>query len=56
MSRVIRGLVFENANEDVIRQKALEEGMVSLRDNGIRKIFAGETSIAEILRSTFEDF
>ncbi|HIC38631.1 MAG TPA: pilus assembly protein PilB [Candidatus Marinimicrobia bacterium] len=56
MSRAIRGLVFENANEDVIRQKALEEGMVSLRDNGIRKIFAGETSIAEILRSTVEDY
>jgi len=56
MSRAIRGLVFENSNEDVIRQKALEEGMVTLRDSGIRKVLAGETSIAEILRSTVEDF
>ncbi len=56
MSREIRGLVFENANEDVIRQKALDEGMVTLRDSGVRKILAGETTIAEILRSTVEDF
>lgn len=56
MSREIRGLVFENANEDVIHQKALDEGMVTLRDSGVRKILAGETTIAEILRSTVEDF
>ena len=56
MSREIRGLVFENENEDVIRQKSLDEGMVTMRDSGIRKILAGETTISEILRSTVEDF
>ena len=56
MSREIRGLVYENANEDEIRQKALDEGMATLRDSGIRKILAGDTSISEILRSTVTDF
>jgi len=56
MSREIRGLVYENANEDEIRQKAMDEGMANLRDSGIRKILAGDTSISEILRSTVTDF
>jgi len=55
MSRKIRGLIFENANEDKIRIKALEEGMVTLRNSGIRKIISGETTIAEIIRSTVEN-
>ncbi len=56
MTRTIRGLVFENANEDVIRQQALEAGMVTLRESGIRKMCAGRTTIYEVLRSTVEDF
>ena len=55
MSRAIRGLVFDNTNEDVIRQKALEEGMVNLRESGIEKVLNGVTTISEVLRSTVED-
>ena len=51
----IRGLVFDNTNEDVIRQKALEEGMVNLRESGIEKVLNGVTTISEVLRSTVED-
>jgi len=56
MGRDIRKLVFENANEDEIRQSALDAGMVTLRDNGIRRILDGTTTVEEILRSTVEDF
>jgi type II secretory ATPase GspE/PulE/Tfp pilus assembly ATPase PilB-like protein len=55
MSRAIRGLVFDNTNEDVIRQKALEEGMVNLRESGIEKVLNGVTTVSEVLRSTVED-
>ena len=55
MSRAIRGLVFDNTNEDVIRQKALEEGMINLRESGIEKVLNGVTTISEVLRSTVED-
>ena len=55
MSRAIRGLVFDNTNEDVIRQKALEEGMINLRESGIEKVLNGQTTISEVLRSTVED-
>ena len=56
MRQAIRKLVFENANQEVIREKALEQGMVSLRDAGIRKLKEGVTTFEEVLRSTVEDF
>lgn len=55
MTKEIRGLVFDNANEGVIRQKAMDDGMATLRDSGIRKVITGVTTIAEVLRSTVED-
>jgi type IV pilus assembly protein PilB len=48
-------MVFENASEDDIRAKAIEEGMVSLRDSGIRKVGDGITTVEEVLRSTVAD-
>ena len=55
MSREIRKLIFNNSNEDEIRLKALEQGMISLRESGLRKVLDGTTSIQEVLRSTVED-
>jgi len=56
MRQAIRKLVFENANQEVIREKAIEQGMVSLRDAGIQKLKDGKTTFEEVLRSTVEDF
>jgi type IV pilus assembly protein PilB len=56
MSRKIRALIFDNANEDEIRHTALEEGMITLRESGIRKVLNGVTTIEEVLRSTVEEF
>ncbi len=55
MTRTIRGHIFDNANEDVIRETALKEGMITLRESGIRKVLDGTTTISEIVRSTVED-
>ena len=35
-----------------IRQKAIEQGMRTLRDDGLRAIFDGHTSIEEVLKYT----
>ncbi len=56
MRQAIRKLVFENANQEVIREKAIEQGMISLREQGIRKLKDGITTFEEVLRSTVEDF
>jgi len=56
MTRKIRALVFDNANEDAIRAEAMNSGMTTLRESGIRKVLNGVTTIEEITRSTVEDF
>ncbi len=55
MARELRKLVFENANEDDIRESALNNGMVTLREAGLTRILDGTTTTEEILRSTVED-
>ncbi len=39
---------------EAIRLQAKEEGMVTLRENGIQKMMAGETTFQEVLRVTWD--
>ena len=55
LSRNLRGLVYDNANEDEIREAAAKNGMIALREAGIKRVLDGTTTIEEILRSTVED-
>ncbi len=51
----IRALVSTNANAGTVRAKAILNGMRTLRDDGIRKVLDGVTSIDEVARVTQED-
>jgi type IV pilus assembly protein PilB len=48
----IRGLINERAPTVVLRQKAIELGMVTLREDGLRSIFDGDTTIEEVVKYT----
>jgi type IV pilus assembly protein PilB len=48
----IRELIAQRAPSVVIRQKAIELGMTTLRADGLRTIFEGETTIEEVLKYT----
>ena len=48
----VRELINERAPTVVLKQKAVELGMVSLRQDGLRSIFAGDTTIEEVLKYT----
>ena len=52
VSSSIRKMIIENATSDEIEAQAIKEGMSSLRDEGIKKILAGETTIDEVARET----
>ena len=52
VSDAIRELINERAPTLAIKQKALEQGMRSLRDDGLRAIFDGNTTIEEIIKYT----
>ncbi len=48
----IRELIAQRAPSVVIRQKAIELGMTTLRSDGLRSIFEGDTTIEEVLKYT----
>jgi general secretion pathway protein E len=52
----IRALIMANVDSNTIKKAAIKDkGMQTLRDDGARKVLAGETSIAEVLRVTQDD-
>ncbi|MEO7934505.1 MAG: GspE/PulE family protein [Chthoniobacterales bacterium] len=48
----IREMINQRAPSLVLRQKAIELGMVTLREDGLRSIFDGETTIEEVVKYT----
>ncbi|MDR3300852.1 MAG: type II secretion system ATPase GspE [Candidatus Accumulibacter sp.] len=50
----IRALVHRGGNEQDIRERALKNGMVLLRADGVARVLEGETTLDEVLRVTRE--
>ncbi|MGA2916404.1 MAG: type II secretion system ATPase GspE [Sedimentisphaerales bacterium] len=51
----IREMIHQRQTAGQIKQKAIEKGLQSLRMDGARKVLAGVTTIAEVLRVTQAD-
>jgi len=56
MKGPIRRMVFDNANQEEIREYAQAHGMVSLREAALRKIAASITTVREVLRVTVQEY
>ena len=52
INETLRGLINDRAPTVVLRQKAIELGMITLREDGLRGIFDGESTIEEIVKYT----
>ena len=50
-----RKLIYDKATASVLRARAREMGMRTLREDGIRKVLAGLTTAEEVIRSTLGD-
>ena len=48
----IRLLITERAPTLEIKNRAMEQGMRTLRDDGLRAIFNGDTTVEEVLKYT----
>jgi type IV pilus assembly protein PilB len=48
----LRELINEHAPTVVLKQKAIELGMVTLRQDGLRSVFNGDTTFEEVLKYT----
>ncbi|MFO1440498.1 MAG: GspE/PulE family protein [Verrucomicrobiaceae bacterium] len=52
ISDPLRDLITSRAPSLVLRQKAIELGMVTLREDGLRSIYDGDTTVEEVLKYT----
>ena len=50
MTEEIQRLTVDRASADELRKTAIEQGMMTLRDDGLEKARMGRTSIGEIAR------
>jgi general secretion pathway protein E/type IV pilus assembly protein PilB len=51
----IRDMCVERVNASRIRTQALKEGMLTLRQDGWRKVLLGQTTLDEVARVTAGD-
>ena len=51
----IREMVLEGNTMELIKKKALEMGMVTLRQNGVSKVLRGITTVEEVLSTCIEE-
>jgi len=50
MSEEIERMIIEGGSVDEIHRLAVSQGMVTLRQSGLRKAIEGETTLEEVLR------
>jgi general secretion pathway protein E/type IV pilus assembly protein PilB len=50
-----RKLIYDKATSTVLRARAREMGMRTLREDGVRKVLAGLTTAEEVIRTTLGD-
>jgi type IV pilus assembly protein PilB len=49
----VRGLIQSNASDHAIRSAAIEAGMRSIGEDGLKKVLTGETTLEEVTRSVY---
>jgi general secretion pathway protein E len=53
-SEAMKRLTNSNVDLDALRHQAISQGMISLRENAVKKLLGGETTYQEVLRVTWE--
>ncbi|MDO8733677.1 MAG: ATPase, T2SS/T4P/T4SS family, partial [Elusimicrobiota bacterium] len=51
----IKELILDRASTHIIKQTAVENGMITLRKAALKKVLAGVTTVEEMMRITFAD-
>jgi type II secretory ATPase GspE/PulE/Tfp pilus assembly ATPase PilB-like protein len=52
MNDDIRSLIIKNADSSTVKKKAVEHGMITLREDGVHKVLSGMTTVDELMRAT----
>jgi general secretion pathway protein E len=54
ITETLKELIVQEVDQESLRTRAKKEGMVTLRENAIRKLIDGATTYQEVLRVTWE--
>lgn len=54
VNEAIQNLILKTSDANAIKQRAVAQGMVTLRQNGAQKVLAGITTIEEVFRVTYQ--
>ncbi len=54
VNEAIQNLILKTSDSNAIKHKAIEYGMVTLRQNGAQKVLSGITTIEEVFRVTYQ--
>jgi type IV pilus assembly protein PilB len=52
LTQTLKKLVMQNADVQVLRNAAIDEGMLSLRMDGWLKVLKGVTTLEQVIRET----
>ncbi len=52
---VIRSLIVKSSDGNVIKKAAVSAGMITLREDGVRKVLQGITTVDELMRATHSE-
>ncbi|MCB9254320.1 MAG: type IV-A pilus assembly ATPase PilB [Bdellovibrionaceae bacterium] len=55
MTEKLRAMVVKNSSSDDIKRQAIKEGMITLRQSALVKLYRGETTFEEVLNNTRPD-
>jgi type IV pilus assembly protein PilB len=55
ISKEIRRLIIQKTSADLIKEQAIREGMLTLKEDGMKKALAGITTINEVIRVAYSD-
>jgi general secretion pathway protein E len=50
ISETLSSMIARSASKDEMMQQAIQEGFVSMFENGMKKVVEGKTTIEEVLR------
>lgn len=56
VNKALRKVILENGDQEQIKQCAMDNNMKTMRQAALEKLFAGETSVHEVLKKTVEEF
>ena len=55
LGKAVRRMVLDGLNEDQIKHSAMDQGFVTLRMSGIKKVVDGTTTVEEVRAATLAD-